>query len=875
MPRRGLPALLSVCAALAQPPAAPKLRLPAAARPLAYELHLRLVPGQDDFSGRVRIDLEVRRATPVLWLHAKELTFTDARAGEVSAQVEPAGDDFVAITPERPLGPGRTTLTIDYTGKISRTLTDGIFHQQENRDWYLFTKFEPVTARRAFPCFDEPSFKTPWQVTLRVPGNVKAFSNTPAVSETAEPDGTKTVRFARTRPLPSYLVALAVGPFDVVDVPPIGRQRVPGRILAPRGRGAEAAYAASVTPRAVELLEDYFGIPYPYAKLDQVVVPVTTAWGAIENAGLIAYGQFLLAQPNEDTLARQRSRLGTMVHEIAHQWVGDLVTAAWWDDLWLSEGFAVWITAKILDRWRPEWKMRSSAAGSVNSAMNADALVSARTVRQPIEAPGDIANAFDDITYLKGAALLGMFENWLGEETFRQGVRRYLVRHAWGNATTSDLLAALGQAAGRDVSAAGSSFLDQRGVPLLKADVRCDRSRPVLRLAQERFLPMGSAGSRAAVWKLPVCFRWSDGASERRACVLLTEARAEFPLRGAHACPAWLLANDNAAGYYRSAYEGDWFDRLLEAGIGRLPPHEQAGLLQNVQALVGGGQFDARQALSLARRFSDSGERDIVTAALRIAGSISPAVPEELAPNYARFLRAWLGQRARLLGWQPQPDESEDTKMIRLAIVPLVAIGGEDPELGAQAGRLAQAWLQDRKAIDRDTAGYILITAARRGDRAFFEQLVSALRKTKDQMERLHMISGLGSFRDPDIMRSVLDLVLGGGEGLDPRELRGVISSQWRETRATVWDFVKRNFDALNARLPGARGIPYGATLPSAASGFCHEARAAEVESFFLPRIAGLSGAARNLARVLENIRLCSARRTALETSVRQFLSQP
>jgi len=197
----------------------------------------------------------------------------------------------------------------------------------------------------------------------------------------------------------------------------------------------------------------------------------------------------------------------------------------------------------------------------------------------------------------------------------------------------------------------------------------------------------------------------------------------------------------------------------------------------------------------------------------------------------------------------------------------LVAIGGEDSELGAEA------WLKDRKAIARDAAGYILFAAARHGDRAFFERLAAEVRRTKDQRERLNLIGALGAFRDPDIMRAALELVLKGGEGLDAREMRGVITSQWRETRATVWEYVKRNFDELNSRLPGARGIPYGATLPSAAGGFCDEARAAEVESFFRPQMANLSGGDRNLARVLESIRLCSARRKALEAGVRQFLS--
>ncbi len=327
-------------------------------------------------------------------------------------------------------------MQIVYSGEVSRTLTDGAFQQQQDRDWYIFTKFEPVTARRVFPCFDEPSFKVPWQLTLHVPKDLKAFSNTLPVSEQDEADGMKVVRFGETKPLPSYLVAFAVGPFDVVETGPIGKNRRPSRIIVPRGRASEAAYAASITPKMIELLEDYFGTPYPYEKLDQIVVPITAAWGAMENAGMIAYGDFLLSPKAQDTDLLQRRRAEVMEHEMSHQWFGDLVTTAWWDDIWLNEAFASWLSSKLLNEWKPEWNIKAEAAGSLN-VMRSDSLTTARKIRQPIEAPGDIANAFDGITYGKGEAVIGMFENYMGATEFQRAIRLYLLQHAWGNATSS------------------------------------------------------------------------------------------------------------------------------------------------------------------------------------------------------------------------------------------------------------------------------------------------------------------------------------------------------------------------------------------------------------------------------------------------------
>ncbi|RPI17443.1 MAG: M1 family peptidase, partial [Acidobacteriales bacterium] len=633
-----IPALALLAAVLLPAQAdPPKLMLPATVTPLSYEAELRLTPGVDEFDGQVRIDVEIRQATATVWLHAKELTLKRVRVGGSAATVNSAPNDFVALTVDEILQPGPTRITLDYTGKMSLVLTDGIFHQQYKGDWYTFTKFEPVTARRAFPCFDEPAFKTPWQLTVRVPSGLKAFSNTPVESETNEDDGTKSVRFARTKPLPTYLVALAVGPFDVVDAGAIGRNRSPARIIVPRGRAVEAAYAAENTPKAVQLLEEYFGMAYPYEKLDQVVVPITTSWGAMENAGLIAYGQSLLVKPNEDTITRQRARLNTMVHEIAHQWFGNLVTMQWWDDIWLNEGFASWIASKLVDQWHPEWKGRTSAVAGANSAKVSDSLVSARKVRQTIETPGDIGLAFDGITYVKGAALLRMFENWLGEDKFRKGIQAHLARHAWKSATTDDLLAALSGAAGRDVSAGFSSFLDERGVPLLTANVRCDGQRPMLELGQARFVPLGSTGSEKGRWRLPVCIRWNGG----RECVELSAERQRFELKIATACPEWFYANENGAGYYRVIHQGPWPDRLMADGA-RLSNPEMVALLQDVQALATSGKVDAGRALAIGKHFSDSTDYDVLTAAIRIGASLSPFVPNDLLPNYARFLRSWL-----------------------------------------------------------------------------------------------------------------------------------------------------------------------------------------------------------------------------------------
>ena len=408
-------------------------------------------------------------------------------------------------------------------------------------------------------------------------------------------------------------------------------------------------------------------------------------------------------------------------------------------------------------------------------------------------------------------------------------------------------------------------------MPLIKADVLCDGSRYILRLAQERYLPIGSQGSSASVWHLPVCIRYDDGKSIRRSCVMLDRPVADFPLAGARACPRWLFVDDGATGYYRFTYEGGWFERMLDNARDSLNLREKVGLINDVRALVDAGRIDAALGLSLALRLNDSPQIQIVTATQGLVAGMSRFMPDEMRPNWARFVRAWLGQRARAMGWQPRPDESEDQRQIRLAVVPFVAIDGEDTELGAEALRLARAWLRDRKAIDPDTV-VVVVAAARHGDRAFFDDLLAGLKTAKDRQDRAVIIMALGSFREPEIERDALGMII--QEGLEHRELSSLLFLPWQDTRPIVWTFVRENFDRLNALMPGARGIPFGATLPGVAGGFCDEPHLLEVEGFFKPLIGNLSGGERNLAKTLESIRLCIACRQALGQSMIAFLSK-
>jgi alanyl aminopeptidase len=445
--------------------------------PTFQSVRLALDPAQPIYTGTVHVDLRAREATSSFDFHARGITIERlvlARAAEGKPAGWEAADgergiparhptegERVVVTTERPIDKGAYALDIDFSVTFDTQAT-GLYRLQVNGAWYAFTQFEATDARGAFPCWDEPDFKIPFQVTLVVPKGDLAIGNTPILRVAIEGDH-RVVEFEKTSPLPTYLLAIATGPLETVAMQGLP---FPGRIVTVKGSARLAQEAARVTPTITLALEKYFGIPYPYRKLD--VPAVQEFWpGAMENAGAIAFAdRILLIDPRAASVDQRRSLVTIMAHEVAHMWFGDLVTMKWWDDLWLNESFASWMGDRVSDQAFPEFKAELAQATGADEAMKTDARLSTRAMRQPIEGVENLAQLADTLAYDKGQAVLTMFESWLGPETFRKGVVAYLKAHQWGNATASDLWASLSKAAGKDIGAAMPTFLDQPGVPL-------------------------------------------------------------------------------------------------------------------------------------------------------------------------------------------------------------------------------------------------------------------------------------------------------------------------------------------------------------------------------------------------------------------------
>ncbi len=853
----------------------PALRLDDSARPVRYAADLTLDPGATSFSGSIQIEVDLLKPSSLIWMngtgiHIEAATVT-AGGKTIPATVVPGGTDFLGLRLAGEAPRGAAKIDIRYRGAIGTRNSAGIFQGKDAGNAYLFTQFESTDARRAFPCFDQPGFKTPWRLTLHVKRELGAFANTPAASETEEAGGMKKVEFVETKPLPSYLVAFAVGPFDVVDGGTAGRNHTPIRILAPKGKAGQAVYAAQITGRLLEELERYFGTAFPYPKLDAVAVPLTFGFGAMENAGFITYAQtIILADPAVDTDRRRRRYASVAAHEMAHQWFGDLVTLSWWDDIWLNEAFATWTSSKIVAEWKPEWNSRLEDLNGKFGAMREDSLVSARQIRQPINTKDDISNAFDGITYEKGAAVIRMFETWVGPQRFQQGVRAYLKRYAYKNASLNDFLDAISGAGEPGLTKAFKTFLEQPGVPLISATLRCDGA-PAVALSQKRFLPLGSKGDASKLWEVPVCVGYPSASGETKECFLLDKPSEEFRLRKTTTCPATLNANAGAAGYYIADYQGGLLGKLLAGGQASLDPAERRTLLNDLQSLADAGEIAPSRALAAVPAFAQAPEREIVAQAQQLVAGTKPFLDPALHANYARFIREVFGERAERLGWSAAPGDDAETRLLRAGLVPFVAGQGEDPALTARARKLADGWLATGQGVDSDMRSGVLATAARFGDRAYFDGLVAGLEKTTDRQLRRSMIEALGSFRDPKLVRASLDLML--HSRIDMRETAFLLFGPLgdRATDRMPFEFVKANYDAIVAKAPSGGGFEFGAVLPVSGRALCDESSLKTFENFFEDRSKKFTGGPRNYSQVVESIRLCIAKKTAQSADIDRF----
>ncbi|MGB8931224.1 MAG: M1 family metallopeptidase, partial [Anaeromyxobacteraceae bacterium] len=625
-------------------------RLPEGIRPLRYDAHLEVDPEARTFKGELRLSLTLARPATEIVLHAIDLSIRHAavRAGgrdvAVTSVVAKRASETVIIGLAAPAGPGEVTVDIGWAGRFCEGLR-GLYPAGAG---IAATQFEAADARRVFPCLDEPGFKAPWKLTVELPAATPLLGN--AAVESEQPGGTtRRVTFRETPPLPTYLVALALGP--LVSGPVAQVRGVPVRTWAVAGKVALTAFGEEAALAALPRLEDYFGLPYAFGKLDQVALPEFEA-GAMENAGLITFREVaLLLDPATASLAQKKRVAEVVTHELAHQWFGNLVTMRWWDDLWLNEAFATWMAYLIVDDWRPEWRMWLDFDKGKAAALALDALVSTHPIRSEVRTVAEATESFDLITYEKGGAVLRMIEGWLGDAPFREGIRLYMRRHAKGNAVADDLWGALAEASSLPVLELANAWIRQPGHPL----VHVSRAGRTLQLSQRRFFsdPAAAGSGEGARWPIPLVIRWGDAEGVHETRTLLRLEARELELPGTSPI-AWATANAGSTGFYRVAYDGPALADLAR-NLGALAPAERIGLLSDEWALVRAGEREIGPVADLLVAFAgeqDHAVLDEVVGRLSVLEHrlVAGADGQRLRDRVARLFSPALASA----GWEPE-----------------------------------------------------------------------------------------------------------------------------------------------------------------------------------------------------------------------------
>ncbi len=851
--------LLALAAFFATPvmAAVPVGRLPDGVKPVAYDLSFTIDPAKARFEGEAVIDIEAAAATSLIYLHGLDLKVSAATVMSGTrtikatySEVDPSGVAQLMLA--RPLPAGKARIRIRYSAAF-RTGAEGVFRAKVGEDWYAWTQMEPIDARRAFPGFDEPGFKTPITTTIRAPAALKAFANTPETSVTRE--GAMAVhRFAASKPLPTYLMALGVGPFDVrgVTIPgnDVRSRPLDFRVIGTKGQAGRMDVTLEETPKLLAGLERYFGIEYPYEKLDFIASPIMG--GAMENAGLIVYGDTLILMDRDAPFGQLRGFSEVVSHEMAHQWFGDLVTPVWWNDIWLNESFAEWMGKKIANEWRPDLGIAAQELGEAFGAMDLDSLGRGRPIRQAITENSQIASAFDGITYQKGAQTVSMFENFVGEAAFQKGVQLHLKRYAFGNATAEQFFASVGEAAGDPrVVPALNSFLTQTGVPLL----RVEDGTQVIKLSQKRYVPLGvtpPVGEQR--WQIPYCL----ARGEARRCDLLTEP-SETVRTLIGTAPA-LVPNAGGNGYFRYSTDQAGWERLIDAAP-TLPARDAMALADSLWADFSAGGASFATVVKAADALATHPER-LAAANLggRLAGVGNRMISDAQQPAYRALMTRIYAPALDKLGFDPAPrahaNDPAERQSLRQALLPLVANEAGDAALKARLAAAGRAVIDGRMdAVDATFRGLALVAAVQDGGPAAQRALSKALLASQDPLFRAQAASAIGAVATGEQADVALELAF--ADGMQALETTGLVGSVARQPagRRVAVNFAEANFSRLLASYPGfsKRGII------SLFSGFCSEADAVRVETLLTPRLTELGGGELELSQAVAGIRRCAA----------------
>ncbi|HKS31027.1 MAG TPA: M1 family metallopeptidase [Chthoniobacterales bacterium] len=809
-------------------------KLPKQIRPTDYAIWIKPDVKKLTFTGREKVKIDVEQPTHQITLNAADVNITDAEIDGKPIAKNAIGldakNELLTISVPEELTPGEHILALKFTGKINqfgRGLFFGKYQEQGTgaKKIFLGTQFEATDARRLFPCWDEPAFRARFQLTTVVPENWMAVSNMPVASE-KKVTGGREVEFQLTPSMSSYLVVFCAGEFDAIESEVDG---VKLRITTTKGKAESARYALEVTAQILHYYNEYFGIPYPLPKLDQLAIPGGFG-GAMENWGGITYYETaLLFDPANSSAATKQTIYEVIAHEVAHQWFGDLVTMAWWDNLWLNEGFASWMGTKCTARFNPQWEVwlqknlprdPTRRTGIVKEqAMEDDARMTTHAIQQKIETEADANNAFDDITYKKGQSFLRMLESFLGEESFRDGIRRYIQAHKYSNSTTADLWNALSEASGKPVADIATGWTEQPGFPVVS--VKRETNNKVA-LSQERFT-INFKDNANFTWKIPLTYL-IDGQSA--AATLLMSEKAvtleDVPVDRA------LKLNVEGAGNYRVAYdESSW--KLLLATLPGMNVPDQVNLLSDAWAFVQEGRRPLSFYTDLVDRLPPStaiAVRDQIINTFDSIDHLLAGTGER--ESFRSYARSVLRPTLDALGFQPKADEPVTASLLRASLIQQLGLFG-DEDVIKTCRQNFDNYLKNPASVAPDLRAPTFAIVMRYGDASIWQKLHELGLKTASTEDKQYYYDALAFAADPTLLQKSLAIAL--TDELPTSRAVFMVGKVARESDRPdlAWEFAKKNLKPLQAKVDALSVNTY---LPGLFPFFFDPARIEELKTF-------------------------------------------
>jgi aminopeptidase N len=820
-----------VCVALCLAGVAVAQRLPGNVVPEHYNITLIPDLQKATFDGEETIDVRVLKPTPSIVLNAADIKFGDVTvtSGGAAQPAKVTTDEkaeMATLTLEKPLAAGPAQVHIKFAGTLNDKMR-GFYLAKTKKRNYAATQFEATDARRAFPCFDEPALKAAFDLSVVADQGDTAIANTSITRDTPGPgEGKHTITFATSPKMSSYLVALLVGDWKCLEG---GADGIPIRVCAVPDKVQLGNYALHSAEQIMHFYNGYFGIKYPFQKLDLIGVPDFAA-GAMENIGAITYRESaLLLDEKTASVGQKKGVEETNAHEMAHQWFGDLVTMEWWDDIWLNEGFATWMSSKPLKALHPEWNVDMDDAQGTSGSLGIDAMKATRAIhasQSEAETPDQIGMLFDGIAYGKTAAVLRMIEKYLGEGAFRTGVNAYLKAHEYGNARSADFWNAMTATSKKPVDKIMPTFVNQAGAPVLSVTAQCAGKKTDLSFSQARFFadPEARQAGSPELWQIPICIKTAGTAAPK--CEVLTQKQQAVSVNG---CSPWAFVNAGGYGYYRSDYSPEMTAKLTGVAEKALTPEERIMLLGDEWALVRAGQHPIGQYLDLAAGFQADRNRQVVQSFLGPLNTIGQnLVSDADRETYRVWLRNFLRPMLVEFGWQPKPGESDEVRELRPSILGALGYSARDPEVLKKASELAQQYLQDPASVDPNVAGVVLRLAAIQGDAKLYDAYAAQLQQAKSPEQYYRYLGAITQFRDPALAERTLNLMLSGQVRTQDMlgGFFGVLSNP--DTRELAWNYFKAHWPEIE-KTSGGLGMAFGGM----AGVFCSADARQEVQQWF------------------------------------------